>query len=154
MKDRIEKRIKRIRRLLDHWGIAHFDAEEVVRHHDDAWDGPDLYPPPKRLATNLEYTIKLADRIREEWGGPVRVLSGYRCPRYNDLIDGAEDSQHMYARALDIRPVDGRIETFTELVGEQVSEERGERSVGYGQYSSFIHIDTGHYDHQRNWDRR
>ena len=40
--------------------------------------------------------------LRERVGRVVRVTSGYRCPKYNKAVGGAEFSQHMLGQAADI----------------------------------------------------
>ena len=42
------------------------------------------------------------DPIREHWGLPIRVTSGYRCPELNEEMGGVEDSYHMDGCAADI----------------------------------------------------
>ena len=45
---------------------------------------------------------RVLDPIREHWGLPIRVTSGYRCPELNEEVDGVEDSWHMDGCAADI----------------------------------------------------
>ena len=42
------------------------------------------------------------DPIREHWGLPIRVTSGYRSPELNEEVGGVEDSWHMDGCAADI----------------------------------------------------
>ena len=42
------------------------------------------------------------DPIREHWGLPIRVTSGYRCPELNEEVGGVEDSYHVDGCAADI----------------------------------------------------
>ena len=42
------------------------------------------------------------DPIREHWGLPIRITSGYRCPELNEEVGGVEDSWHMDGCAADI----------------------------------------------------
>ena len=42
------------------------------------------------------------DPIREHWGLPIRVTSGYRCPELNAEVGGVEESYHMDGCAADI----------------------------------------------------
>ena len=44
----------------------------------------------------------ILDRIREEVGQPVYILSGYRCPSHNAEVGGVLDSQHCVGTAADI----------------------------------------------------
>lgn len=153
---RFGDRMQKLARLVDQAGIRHFAPEELVRHTDPDWPHRTIYPPPERLLEHIVPTLEIADRLREEWGGAVRVLSGYRCPVYNDLvIDGAADSQHMYFRALDLQPADGRHADWIAHCERIVDELRSDgQIIGLGRYPTFCHIDTGHYDHQRDWSRR
>lgn len=148
--------------VLDDEGIEHFGAGELYRHHNDAWPYEIDYPPPTGLAENIRETIVLADEIRDRWGSPVTVLSGWRSPVYNDLLGsadnehrGAEDSQHLYFHALDLQPTDGRYIAFAKHCERIVGEWRDEgRVVGLGLYSTFVHVDTGRYGYSRDWDLR
>jgi hypothetical protein len=45
---------------------------------------------------------KLLDPLREQWGKPIRVNSGYRCLSVNLAVGGAHTSQHLKGEAADI----------------------------------------------------
>ena len=45
------------------------------------------------------------DPIREYWGLPIRVTSGYRCPELNVEANGVEESYHMEGCAADITAI-------------------------------------------------
>lgn len=51
----------------------------------------------KRLA------VEVLQPIREAWGQPVVVTSGYRCPKLNAAVGGVNGSQHLLGQAADIR---------------------------------------------------
>lgn len=42
------------------------------------------------------------DKVRELWGKPIGVNSGYRCYELNKAVGGAKNSQHMRGEAADI----------------------------------------------------
>ena len=46
--------------------------------------------------------MKIMDKIREVVDDPMFVSSGFRCPVYNDHIDGHPNSSHMKGKAIDI----------------------------------------------------
>ena len=59
---------------------------------------------PGTIATyNLETLVeKLLDPLREAWGKPLIVTSGYRCPELNNAVGGVKTSHHMRGMAADI----------------------------------------------------
>ena len=59
-------------------------------------------PDTQVLKALTELTEKLLDPIREKWGKPINVNSGYRCPRVNALVGGKPSSQHLRGMAADI----------------------------------------------------
>lgn len=62
--------------------------------------------PSKEQEQNLIALIEnILDPLREAYGGPIIVTSGYRCPTLNKAIGGAKNSQHMAGQAADIRTV-------------------------------------------------
>lgn len=48
---------------------------------------------------------KILDPLREAYGKPIIVTSGYRCKALNQAVKGANTSQHLYGQAADIRSV-------------------------------------------------
>ena len=59
--------------------------------------------PNDTIRANLEYLVdNLLDPIRQLWGKPIYVNSGYRSPEVNRLVKGAKNSQHLKGEAADI----------------------------------------------------
>ena len=84
-----------------------------------------------------EELVKILQAIREHFGKPVIVSSGYRTPGYNKSVGGATYSQHLYGTAADIcisgiKPKDmaDYAETLLPNTG------------GIGIYSWGIHVDV------------
>jgi len=62
--------------------------------------------PTALVRTNLAALVEhVLDPLREAWGAPIIVTSGYRCPRLNTAVGGAAASQHTKGEAADIRTV-------------------------------------------------
>jgi len=80
----------------------------------------------------LELILKL-QKLREEYGAPITVTSGYRCPAHNAKIGGAKASQHMLGTAVDITGHD--LDKLYDLC------EKHFNSVGDGRPKGFIHVD-------------
>jgi zinc D-Ala-D-Ala carboxypeptidase len=46
--------------------------------------------------------LDLLDKVREMYGKPMMVTSGYRCPTYNAQVGGVDGSAHTKGTAADI----------------------------------------------------
>lgn len=75
---------------------AHFTAGEFACHCEGTLAGCRQTVVLRQLLQSLE-----ALRVHT---GPLRVVSGYRCPKYNAKVGGASNSQHMVGAAADIPP--------------------------------------------------
>ena len=63
----------------------------------------DNTPFSYEVADNLaNLTENLLDPIRDAWGKPLHVNSGYRCPALNKAVGGKPTSQHLKGEAADI----------------------------------------------------
>lgn len=59
--------------------------------------------PTKSDIKNLHRLVdNVLDPLREAWGGPITVNSGFRSKQVNKLVGGANSSQHMRGQAADI----------------------------------------------------
>ena len=71
--------------------------------------------PSDDIKNNLTLFIeKVLDPIREDWGGPIIVSSGYRCPELNAKVGGAKTSGHQYGYCADLQ-VKGGMKKIREL---------------------------------------
>lgn len=62
----------------------------------------DNFPRDCDIIDNIIYTMECLDHIREEYGLPLYISSGYRCPELNSKVGGKEKSQHLKGQAADI----------------------------------------------------
>lgn len=59
--------------------------------------------PTPEAAENLKLLVdKVLDPLRDAYGKPIRVNSGYRSPALNKAVKGSKTSQHMKGQAADI----------------------------------------------------
>ena len=62
--------------------------------------------PSKSEEDNLIALVEnILDPLREAYGKPIIVTSGYRCEELNRLIGGSKTSQHKSGQAVDIRTI-------------------------------------------------
>ena len=87
--------------------MKYFTLSELT-HSDTAVSlGIDNTATPS-VVTNLEMLVsRVLDPLREAWGSPIIVTSGYRCPELNARVGGARTSYHLRGMAADIRPKNG-----------------------------------------------
>jgi hypothetical protein len=69
----------------------------------------------------VELVDILLDPLREAWGGPLVVTSGYRCPELNKAVGGSETSAHTAGWAADLVPGDReRTDEFIEFAIDRI----------------------------------
>ena len=64
--------------------------------------GIDNTPTPEASVSLSNLVTHVLDPLREMYGKPITVNSGYRCPKLNAAVGGAKTSQHMRGEAADI----------------------------------------------------
>ena len=89
--------------------------------------------PSAEIEANLEYLVKnVLQPLRDHFGVPIRVTSGYRSPALNRAIGGSSSSWHSHGCAADIQIPSGRVPLkevfewiyrnlpYTELIAEGI----------------------------------
>ncbi len=82
--------------------MKHFTMAELCRSDTARAHGIENTPPPQAKVCLLALVNNVLDPVRELWGGPVVVNSGFRCPVLNRLVGGRPSSQHLRGEAADI----------------------------------------------------
>jgi hypothetical protein len=60
---------------------------------------------PPLARANIEALVEhVLDPLRERYGKPIVVNSGYRCAKHNREVGGVTQSQHLVGEAADIKP--------------------------------------------------
>ena len=82
--------------------MNYFTLEELCRSDTATLQGIDN-TPGEGIKANLALLVAyVLDPLREAYGKPIRVTSGYRCPQLNKAVGGSPTSDHMQGRAADI----------------------------------------------------
>ena len=93
---------------------------------------------PAKYYANCQKLMNLLEEIRAACGNrAITVTSGYRTESYNKKVDGAKQSQHLYAAAADIK-VSGKSASEVYKLCDRLVGSRG----GVGKYSTFTHVDV------------
>ena len=82
--------------------MKYFSITELTASATAQREGIDNSPTGSAYQLLLVLVEKLLDPIREAWGEPIVVSSGYRCPELNTLVGGAKNSHHLLGCAADI----------------------------------------------------
>ena len=106
----------------------------------------DAYPPdfdPDDILVPYKMLFNFFKWIRETWGKPIRITSGYRCPMHNAMVGGKVLSAHMFGLALDL-DCDGIDEVYEldDTIADITPDLRRGR---YTDSGTFIHIDVAYF---------
>ena len=83
-------------------GVSYFSIEELCASATALREGIDTRPTESAYHLLHVLVDQLLDPIREAWGEPIVVSSGYRCKELNTLVGGAKNSHHMLGCAADL----------------------------------------------------
>ena len=99
---------------MKHFATAEFEFSVLAKR-----SGIDNTIPDNILPNVYHLVNNLLDPLREEFGLPILVTSGYRCPRLNRIVNGVKDSQHLTGNAADITASyrSGRIRLLNACLG-------------------------------------
>lgn len=93
---------------------------------------------PKDLLPNVQGLINnVLDPLREWYGKPIYVNSGYRCPELNKAVGGVENSFHVSGCAADI---DARNYEENKKLFEYIRENLPFTEVGWEGGGRWIHV--------------
>lgn len=59
-------------------------------------------PDEKQMANLKKLCENVLQPIREKYGKPIRITSGFRCEKLNKAVGGASSSQHLTGEAADM----------------------------------------------------
>ena len=82
--------------------MKYFTIKELTRSTTAQLRGIDN-TPSQQVIDNLRALVEnVRDPLREAWGAPIHVNSGYRCAALNKAVGGVPTSQHILGEAADI----------------------------------------------------
>lgn len=122
-----------------------FTLEELYASATANRKGINNYPP-ESMMENIKELAELLQKIRDKYGYPIHVNSGYRCLALNNTVGGSKTSQHVIGQAADIVATGGRTNAHLfNVIKEMITS--GEIKVGqliweYGtkQEPNWVHV--------------
>ena len=85
-----------------------FSMEELVASDTARMKGIDNTPDKEVEARLVQLAQQVLQPLRDSYGKPIKISSGYRCQALNKAIGGVSTSQHLKGEAVDIN--NGQIE--------------------------------------------
>ena len=82
---------------MKYFSFQEFERSETAYRH-----GIDNTAPESARRNIAALVDKVLDPLREAWGKPITVTSGYRCPELNRRVGGVSGSMHLTGCAADI----------------------------------------------------
>ena len=128
-------------RFIQDLNLRTITPRMVLEPHFKSRRGVKNELPPKEMWKTITPTLKALDQICQKSGLKInKIISAYRCPKYNRAVRGNRGSYHMQNNAIDV--------TFSNSSNWRAAKtikqfrSNGEFKGGVGTYRSFIHIDT------------
>ena len=86
----------------------------------------------------------LLQAIREHFGKPITITSGYRTAAHNKSVGGAKSSQHLLGRAADIQVAGVSVEDVASYAEALMPDWGGvgRYPVKAGRTKGWVHVDT------------
>lgn len=131
------------------------ESEEMIRQYSFAKNGDRRLAPDFKVrelrcrdgsdTVMVDETLTVVLQcIREHFGKPVTITSGYRTAAHNAAVGGAKSSQHLLGRAADIRVQGVSVEEVAAYAESLMPDWGGvgRYPVKAGRTTGWVHVDT------------
>ena len=95
--------------------MKYFTLNELTRSDTATKNKIDNTPTAEAVKNLTVLVDNVLDPLREMYGKPIYISSGYRCPRLNKAVGGVACSQHKTGQAADIQQVKKIIQNGEEV---------------------------------------
>ena len=92
--------MKQMNEIIDR---TYFKAKEILYSEKALENNIDNTPMEKEVIDNLNFTLAKLNEIRDGYGKPIYITSGYRCNELNKIVGGVENSKHKKGLAVDLK---------------------------------------------------
>jgi hypothetical protein len=84
-------------RLTEHFKLGEFTKSITAEHL-----GISNEPGYEQMLALRHLCREVLEPLRQHYGKPIRVTSGFRCQQLNQAVGGVGNSQHQYGEAADL----------------------------------------------------
>lgn len=97
--------------------------------------------PDATAIKHLNELMTFLDGLREAWGSPIIVTSGYRCHYLNQKVGGSSTSVHKRGWAADLVPKNGKMKEFKAFCVNWIKDKKWDQLLlEKSSTSEWIHI--------------
>lgn len=97
-------------------------------------------PVPENLLDNVKELAENIQVLRDHIGIPLHINSAYRTEPYNKKVGGSPQSQHLIAKASDLRTDKHTPKELAQIILKLIKEGKMKQG-GVGIYPTFTHYD-------------
>lgn len=116
--------------------MAYFKIEEFTKSTT-----ADLYKvknvPNETQKAHIYTLMAFLEKVREKWGKPIIINSGFRSDRLNTLVGGSKTSAHLKGYAADLKYQEGLFEFLVDYLKDKDFDEL---ILEYSGSVKWIHI--------------
>lgn len=111
---------------------------------------------PEARAALRRLAVEVLQPIRDAWGAPIRVTSGYRCQQVNASVGGTKTSQHLLGQAADIQAINmsdnGKLFSLVKKMIEKGQIKVGQCIWEYGSRTcpKWVHVSLPRVGYKNN----
>lgn len=98
-----------MKKLTNNFSLHEFEKSATAKRLNINNNIPEIYMPNVTKLANVMQTI------RDAYGKPIIITSGYRCEKLNRAVGGSRTSDHKFAAACDFQSVEDTLQTNYEL---------------------------------------
>lgn len=130
--------------------MKYFTIEELSRSTTARAKNIDNTPSGDVCENLAALVEELLDPVRQAWGAPITINSGYRCPALNAAVGGVATSQHTKGQAADITAGD---KARNKLLFNKIVEMRSRALIDFDQLIDEADYKWVHISYRRGANR-
>ena len=100
----------------------YFKEHELYQSYTANINNVDNTPNKEEMERLLYLRDNYLNPIREKFGSPIIISSGYRCEKLNKLVGGVNTSNHLYGHAFDLVPQNKNIKGLYDTIQQFLKE--------------------------------
>lgn len=123
--------------------MKYFSIKELTNSETAKRRGIPNVPSANEIKHLTELIENILDPLREAWGSPIKISSGFRSVLLNKAVGGSTTSAHNAGYAADMVPANGKITEFKQFVMDWLKK----NNIKFDQYinefsgsSQWVHV--------------